>query len=180
MALTSFTVVELRARTRTFDGAYGRSAISNLGYALTILRLFDKRFFRSEHTLSPLSCCSPRLWLLPYTPCSRDSLRGSRRTTLCTGVLPPETLSPRFRGQTPQPCRLCERDEDSGTDGQTGFWSPICHCWLDRRSAFPHRIPCRDRSVGTHIRNMIGHWRLCITSVTTRSAVSRCRYTHSL
>ncbi|OJT03236.1 hypothetical protein TRAPUB_6171 [Trametes pubescens] len=39
-------IVELRARSRTFDGAYGRSAISNLGYALTILRLFDKRFFK--------------------------------------------------------------------------------------------------------------------------------------
>ncbi|KAI0659618.1 hypothetical protein C8Q70DRAFT_1045054 [Cubamyces menziesii] len=39
-------LVELRARSRTFDGAYGRSAISNLGYALTILRLFDKRFFK--------------------------------------------------------------------------------------------------------------------------------------
>ena len=40
--------VELRARQRTFDGAYGRSALSNLGYALTVLRLFDKRFHQSE------------------------------------------------------------------------------------------------------------------------------------
>ena len=40
--------MELRARSRTFDGAYGRTAIGNLGYALTILRLFDRRFFRSE------------------------------------------------------------------------------------------------------------------------------------
>ncbi|KAH9931613.1 uncharacterized protein BXZ73DRAFT_90061 [Epithele typhae] len=39
-------LVELRARSRTFDGAYGRSAIGMLGYALTILRLFDRRFFR--------------------------------------------------------------------------------------------------------------------------------------
>ncbi|TFK90919.1 hypothetical protein K466DRAFT_516331 [Polyporus arcularius HHB13444] len=39
-------LVELRARSRTFDGAYGRTAIGNLGYALTILRLFDRRFFR--------------------------------------------------------------------------------------------------------------------------------------
>ncbi|KAH9852956.1 hypothetical protein C2E23DRAFT_824263 [Lenzites betulinus] len=39
-------LVELRARSRTFDGAYSRSAIANLGYALTILRLFDKRFFK--------------------------------------------------------------------------------------------------------------------------------------
>ncbi|KAI0772445.1 hypothetical protein BD413DRAFT_43154 [Trametes elegans] len=39
-------LVELRARSRTFDGAYGRSSIANLGYALTILRLFDRRFFK--------------------------------------------------------------------------------------------------------------------------------------
>ncbi len=40
--------VEVRARQRTFDGAYGRSALSNLGYALTVLRLFDERFHRSK------------------------------------------------------------------------------------------------------------------------------------
>ncbi|KAJ7698467.1 hypothetical protein B0H16DRAFT_1645086 [Mycena metata] len=39
-------LVELRARQRTFHGAYGRTALSNLGYSLTILRLFDDRFYR--------------------------------------------------------------------------------------------------------------------------------------
>ncbi|KAJ7938450.1 hypothetical protein B0H13DRAFT_1142690, partial [Mycena leptocephala] len=39
-------LVELRARQRTFHGAYSRTALSNLGYALTILRLFDPRFYR--------------------------------------------------------------------------------------------------------------------------------------
>jgi len=39
-------IVELRARQRTFDGAYARTALVNFGYALTILRLFDKRFAR--------------------------------------------------------------------------------------------------------------------------------------
>ncbi|KAJ7146172.1 hypothetical protein C8R44DRAFT_756772 [Mycena epipterygia] len=39
-------LVELRARQRTFHGAYGRTALSNLGYSLTILRLFDPRFYR--------------------------------------------------------------------------------------------------------------------------------------
>ncbi|EPS98932.1 hypothetical protein FOMPIDRAFT_90394 [Fomitopsis schrenkii] len=39
-------LVELRARQRTFDGAYARTALVNFGYALTILRLFDKRFAR--------------------------------------------------------------------------------------------------------------------------------------
>ncbi|KAH8835499.1 hypothetical protein DL96DRAFT_1574479 [Flagelloscypha sp. PMI_526] len=39
-------LVELRARQRTFYGAYSRTALSNLGYALTILRLFDRRFYK--------------------------------------------------------------------------------------------------------------------------------------
>ncbi|KAF5375346.1 hypothetical protein D9615_007934 [Tricholomella constricta] len=39
-------LVELRARQRTFYGAYSRTAISNLGSALTVLRLFDRRFYR--------------------------------------------------------------------------------------------------------------------------------------
>lgn len=39
---------ELRARHRTFDGAYRRSALANLCYAVTVLRLFDVRFFNSK------------------------------------------------------------------------------------------------------------------------------------
>ncbi|GBE86936.1 hypothetical protein BKA93DRAFT_818397 [Sparassis latifolia] len=39
-------LVEIRARQRTFDGAYARSALGTLGYALAILRLFDRRFYR--------------------------------------------------------------------------------------------------------------------------------------
>ncbi|KIP06670.1 hypothetical protein PHLGIDRAFT_50836, partial [Phlebiopsis gigantea 11061_1 CR5-6] len=38
-------LIEIRARQRTFDGAYGRSALGSMGYALTALRLFDKRFY---------------------------------------------------------------------------------------------------------------------------------------
>ncbi|KAF8257838.1 hypothetical protein EI94DRAFT_1670315 [Lactarius quietus] len=38
-------LVELRARQRTFDGAYTRTALGILGYALTVLRLFDRRFY---------------------------------------------------------------------------------------------------------------------------------------
>lgn len=37
-------LVEIRARQRTFHGAYSRTALGSLGYALTILRLFDTRF----------------------------------------------------------------------------------------------------------------------------------------
>ncbi|KAL5521515.1 hypothetical protein ACEPAF_2263 [Sanghuangporus sanghuang] len=38
-------LVEIRARQRTFSGAYTRTALGNLGYAITVLRLFDKRFY---------------------------------------------------------------------------------------------------------------------------------------
>ncbi|KAF8154215.1 hypothetical protein B0H34DRAFT_81445 [Crassisporium funariophilum] len=41
-------LVELRARQRTFHGAYSRTALGALGYALTILRLFDREFQRSH------------------------------------------------------------------------------------------------------------------------------------
>ncbi|PPQ95775.1 hypothetical protein CVT26_015915 [Gymnopilus dilepis] len=39
-------LVEIRARQRTFHGAYSRTALGSLGYALTILRLFDPAFHR--------------------------------------------------------------------------------------------------------------------------------------
>lgn len=37
-------LVELRARQRTFDGAYVRAALGNLGYALIILQVFSVEF----------------------------------------------------------------------------------------------------------------------------------------
>ncbi|KAF9529161.1 hypothetical protein CPB83DRAFT_813022 [Crepidotus variabilis] len=37
---------EIRARQRTFHGAYSRSALGSLGYAVAILRLFDRKFHR--------------------------------------------------------------------------------------------------------------------------------------
>ncbi|KAF9481642.1 hypothetical protein BDN70DRAFT_876126 [Pholiota conissans] len=39
-------LIELRARQRTFHGAYSRTALSSLGYALTILRLFERNFHK--------------------------------------------------------------------------------------------------------------------------------------
>jgi len=39
-------LVEIRARQRTFNGAYSRSAIANLSYSLAVLRLFDHRFYK--------------------------------------------------------------------------------------------------------------------------------------
>lgn len=37
-------LVELRARQRTFDGAYVRTALGNFGYALIILKVFSTEF----------------------------------------------------------------------------------------------------------------------------------------
>ncbi|KAH9943920.1 hypothetical protein B0H21DRAFT_747582 [Amylocystis lapponica] len=42
----SAELTELRARQRTFDGTYMRGALGSLGYAVTVLRLFDHRFHR--------------------------------------------------------------------------------------------------------------------------------------
>ncbi|KAH9477102.1 hypothetical protein JR316_0011018 [Psilocybe cubensis] len=39
-------LVEIRARQRTFHGAYSRTALGALGYSLTILRLFERAFHR--------------------------------------------------------------------------------------------------------------------------------------
>jgi hypothetical protein len=39
-------LVEIRARQRTFNGAYTRTAIGNLGYSILILKLFNRRFYR--------------------------------------------------------------------------------------------------------------------------------------
>lgn len=64
-------VVEIRARSRTFDGAYGRTAIGCLGFALTVLRVFDRRFFRSKYI-------TPALWttLLNHFPHQSPHLVG--------------------------------------------------------------------------------------------------------
>jgi len=40
-------LVELRASQRTYNGAYVRTALGILGYSLTVLRLFDRKFYRS-------------------------------------------------------------------------------------------------------------------------------------
>ncbi|EJD52584.1 hypothetical protein AURDEDRAFT_111231 [Auricularia subglabra TFB-10046 SS5] len=39
-------LVEIRARQRTFDGAYARTAIGSLAYSLVFLKLFDTRFYK--------------------------------------------------------------------------------------------------------------------------------------
>lgn len=44
-------LVEIRARQRTFHGAYSRTALGALGYALTILRLFEPDFQKSMYPI---------------------------------------------------------------------------------------------------------------------------------
>ncbi|EJT97205.1 hypothetical protein DACRYDRAFT_85218 [Dacryopinax primogenitus] len=38
--------VEIRARLRTFEGSYSRTALACLGYSVLVLKLFDIRFYR--------------------------------------------------------------------------------------------------------------------------------------
>ncbi|KAH9965127.1 hypothetical protein BGW80DRAFT_761227 [Lactifluus volemus] len=39
-------LTELRASQRTFNGAYMRTALGNMGFSLTVLRLFGRLFYR--------------------------------------------------------------------------------------------------------------------------------------
>ena len=41
-------IVELRARQRTFDGGYMRSAILTFSNAVIFVKLFDARFYDSK------------------------------------------------------------------------------------------------------------------------------------
>jgi hypothetical protein len=49
-AVDTGELVELRARQRTFDNAYLRTCVINLGYSAIILKLFDARFYSSTHS----------------------------------------------------------------------------------------------------------------------------------
>ncbi|GAA6024563.1 hypothetical protein JCM8202_002148 [Rhodotorula sphaerocarpa] len=49
-------LIELRARARTFDGAYTRTALGNLYYALIVLKLFTAEFARIGLIYVILSC----------------------------------------------------------------------------------------------------------------------------
>lgn len=46
-------LVELRAHQRTYKGAYMRTALGVLGYSLTVLRLFDRHFYRGMRCFLP-------------------------------------------------------------------------------------------------------------------------------
>ncbi|KAG6377711.1 hypothetical protein JVT61DRAFT_14482 [Boletus reticuloceps] len=56
LAIDLNELTELRARSRTFNGAYRRSALANLGYAITVLRLFDRDALVDTRSFVPTRC----------------------------------------------------------------------------------------------------------------------------
>ncbi|GAA5962274.1 hypothetical protein JCM8115_004276 [Rhodotorula mucilaginosa] len=49
-------LIELRARSRTFDGAYTRTALGNLYYSLIVLKVFSSEFARIGLIYVIMSC----------------------------------------------------------------------------------------------------------------------------
>ncbi|KAL9710694.1 hypothetical protein Ac2012v2_006232 [Leucoagaricus gongylophorus] len=80
-------LVEIRARQRTFHGAYIRTALGSLGYALVILRLFDVRFRRIGLLFASLGGL---LLVLSFTRARHSTHdfadRHKEAATLCEGL----------------------------------------------------------------------------------------------
>ena len=123
-------LVELRARQRTFHGAYSRSALSALGYSLTILRLFDHRFYKSE--LPSLAAYHPAQSLTGFA--SRHTIRRLWRPHVLPLILSLQALQARLCRSRLHTIRR-PHDGDEGAARQASFWSTFCH----RRS---RRRPC--------------------------------------
>ncbi|KAG2054521.1 hypothetical protein BDR06DRAFT_955189 [Suillus hirtellus] len=79
---------ELRARNRTFNGAYRRTAIAALGYALTALRLFDSRFLRIGIVYIVLSILLFALGYIRARHSQHDFSDGSKTSALYEQALP--------------------------------------------------------------------------------------------
>ncbi|KAG1797091.1 uncharacterized protein HD556DRAFT_1358482 [Suillus plorans] len=79
---------ELRARNRTFNGAYRRTAIATLGYALTALRLFDSRFLRIGVVYLVLSILLFALGYIRARHSQHDFSDGSKTSALYEQALP--------------------------------------------------------------------------------------------
>ncbi|KAG1873459.1 hypothetical protein C8R48DRAFT_694618 [Suillus tomentosus] len=79
---------ELRARNRTFNGAYRRTAIAALGYALTALRLFDSRFLRIGIVYVVLSILLFALGYIRARQSQHDFSDGSKTSALYEQALP--------------------------------------------------------------------------------------------
>ncbi|KAG1829339.1 hypothetical protein EV424DRAFT_1382255 [Suillus variegatus] len=79
---------ELRARNRTFNGAYRRTAIAALGYALTALRLCDSRFLRIGIVYVVLSILLFALGFIRARQSQHDFSDGSTTSALYEQALP--------------------------------------------------------------------------------------------
>jgi len=135
-AVDTGELVELRARQRTFDNAYLRTCLGNLGYSAVILKLFDSRFYNSKHSASPRINQHFRsdLWS------SRPALCYSCSTTvghclyttssLQSGFLRPGTSC---SGDPPPSARLC-----------SCLGSTIHNSRVDRRSGHSNCGFCPD------------------------------------
>jgi hypothetical protein len=88
-------LVELRASQRTYNGAYVRTALGTLGYSLTVLRLFDRQFYRRMSLF--LSC------FIPFSPHAFDMISGD---IVCRSCLPLVYVRiPPCTPFAPRPCR---------------------------------------------------------------------------
>jgi hypothetical protein len=94
-------LVELRASQRTYNGAYVRTALGTLGYSLTVLRLFDRQFYRSMSFSFPFLLLSPSIPLSPFSPrafgmISRAIVRRPRLPLVYVRIPPCSPFAPRL------------------------------------------------------------------------------------
>ncbi|KAG2151007.1 uncharacterized protein EDB93DRAFT_1083769, partial [Suillus bovinus] len=101
-------LTELRARNRTFNGAYRRTAIAALGYALTTLRLFDSRFLRIGILYLVLSILLFTLGFIRDRNSRHDFSDGSKTSALYDQALP--TLGQEDRREYGRPFITAGRD----------------------------------------------------------------------
>ena len=141
-------LVELRARQRTFYGAYGRTALSNLGSALTILRLFEHRFYQS------LSRIYNRLRsALIIMLRSRCAFRRSRN----------HVIHPLVPASHPLRARLCrslgkeskifwpQTNSNQRPRRYTYLWKAVYNGWVDRFGCCHRCRCCGGCSVHSHL-----------------------------
>jgi hypothetical protein len=107
--LSPSELIDLRAAQRTYQGAWLRTSLANLGYAAVVLKVFDRRFFGSAShrlpTAFPVPTChmrrSPADYALSLAPARRAQsacfTRSSRSP--CSGL--------RFGGRPKRSGRSC-------------------------------------------------------------------------
>ncbi|KAK0556398.1 hypothetical protein OC846_001223 [Tilletia horrida] len=102
---TKNNVLDLRAAQRTFDGAYTRTALSQLSYAVVILRLFQTEFYPVGIAYVILSVGLLGIGILRY----RLTMESPEETPLHDDHHPPQTRLHQHQHQpivTPLPTRF--------------------------------------------------------------------------